>query len=105
MSARSRQTVWHRELQYLLEDLVKDLAKLPEEMCVGPYEQELVDQVNQKLKLLSQIQLGQSQVWDSIQYILGELRVGVEEWERPYVLITRLIDDIQDFLDWQDSWA
>ena len=94
-----------RELQYLLEDLVKDLSKLPDEIYVGPFEQELIDEVNQKIELLSNIQLGQVQVLDSIQYTLGELRVGLEEWERPYILITRMIDDIQDFLDWQDSWS
>ena len=93
-----------RELQYLLEDLVKDLAKLPEEIYVGPFEQELIDQVSQKLEQLSKIQLGQTQVLDSIQYVLGELRVGLDDWERPYILITKMIDDIQDFLDWQDSW-
>jgi len=94
-----------RELSYLLEDLVKDLSKLPDEIYVGPFEQELIDAVNQKLEQLSTIQLGQVQVFDSIQYTLGELRVGLEEWERPYVLITKMIDDIQDFLDWQDSWT
>ena len=93
-----------RELSYLLEDLVKDLSKLPDEIYVGPHEQELIDEVNQKVEQLSKIQLGQSQVLDSIQYVLGELRVGLGDWERPYVLITKMIDDIQDFLDWQDSW-
>lgn len=94
-----------RELAYLLEDLIKDVAKLPDEIYVGPFEQELIDEVNQKIELLSSIQLGQAKVLDSIQYILGELRVGLEEWERPYFLITKMIDDIQDFLDWQDSWT
>jgi hypothetical protein len=93
-----------RELQYLLEDLVKDLSKLPDEIYVGPFEQELIDAVNQKIELLSKIQLGQVQVLDSIQYTLGELRVGLDDWERPYILITKMIDDIQDYLDWQDSW-
>jgi predicted TIM-barrel enzyme len=93
-----------RELSYLLEDLVKDLSKLPDEIYVGPYEQELIDVVNQKLEQLSTIQLGQVQVLDSIQYTLGELRVGLDDWEMAYVLITKMIDDIQDFLDWEDSW-
>jgi hypothetical protein len=93
-----------RELSYLLEDLVKDLSKLPDEIYVGPLEQELIDEVNQKLELLSKIQLGQAQVLDSIQYILGELRTGMDEWESPYILTTKMIDDIQDFLDWEDSW-
>ena len=94
-----------RELQYLLEDLVKDLSKLPDEIYVGPFEQELIDQVNQKLEQLSTIQIGQTQVLDSIQFVLGELRVGLDDWERPYVLITKMIDDIQDYLNWEDSWA
>jgi hypothetical protein len=93
-----------RELQYLLEDLVKGLSKLPDEIYVGPFEQELIDEVNQKIELLSKIQLGQVQVLDTIQYVLGELRVGLDDWERPYLLITKMIDDIQDFLDWEDSW-
>ena len=93
-----------RELQYLLEDLVKDLSKLPDEIYVGPLEQELIDEVNRKIELLSSIQLGQVQVLDSVQYVLGELRVGLDDWERPCILITKMIDDIQDFLDWQDSW-
>jgi hypothetical protein len=93
-----------RELQYILEDLVRDLAKVPDEMYVGPFEQELIDEVNQKIELLDNIQLGKAQVLDSIQYTLGELRVGLDDWERAYILITKMIDDIQDFLDWQDSW-
>ena len=93
-----------RELQYLLEDLVKDLSKLPDEIYVGPFEQEMIDEVNNKIELLSSIQLGQAKVLDSLQYVLGELRVGLDDWERPYMLITKMIDDIQDFLDWQDSW-
>ena len=94
-----------RELSYLLEDLVKDLSKLPDEIYVGPFEQELIDEVNQKLELLANIQLGQAQVLDSIQYTLGELRVGLDDWEMAYVLITKMIDDIQDFLDWQENWT
>ena len=94
-----------RELSYLLEDLVKDLSKLPDEIYVGPFEQELIDEVNQKIELLSNIHLGQAHVLDSIQYTLGELRVGLEEWEMGYVLITKMIDDIQDFLDWQENWT
>ena len=93
-----------RELQYLLEDLVKDLSKLPDDIYVGPYEQDLIDQLNQKLEQLRTIQLGQTQVLDSIQYTLGELRVGLGEWERSYALITKMTDDIQDFLDWEDAW-
>ena len=94
-----------RELQYLLEDLIKDLAKVPDEIYVGPFEQDLIDQVNQKIELLSNIHLGQAQVLDSIQYVLGELRVGLDDWERAYVLITKMIDDIQDYLDWEDRWV
>ena len=94
-----------RELQYLLEDLVKDFSKLPDEIYVGPFEQELIDEVNKKIELLSSIQLGQPQVLDSIQFVLGELRVGLDDWERAYVLIAKMIDDIQDFLDWQESWT
>ena len=93
-----------RELQYLLEDLVKDLSKLTDDIYVGPYEQDLVDQLNQKLELLHTIQIGQAQVLDSIQYLIGELRIGLEEWEKSYILTTKMIDDIQDFLDWQDTW-
>jgi hypothetical protein len=93
-----------RELQYLLEDLVKDLSKLPDEIYVGPFEQELIDVVSQKIELLSRIQLGQAQVLDSIQYVLGELRVGRDDWERAYFLITKMIDDVQDYIDWEDSW-
>jgi hypothetical protein len=94
-----------RELQYLLEDLIKDLSKLHHEIYVGPFEQELIDEANQKIELLFNIHLGHAQVLDSIQYTLGELRVGLEDWERPYVLITKMIDDIQDFLYWQDNWT
>ena len=93
-----------RELQYLLEDLVKDLAKLRDEIYVGPFEQELFEEVNQKVEVLTKAQLGQAQLLDSIQYILGELRTGMDDWESPYVLTTKMIDDIQDFLDWEDSW-
>ena len=94
-----------RELQYLLEDLVRDLSKLQDGIYVGPYEQELIDQINQKIDQLSIIQLGQSKVLDSIQYVLGELRVGLDDCERPYILITKMIDDIQDLLGWQESWS
>ena len=94
-----------RELSYLLEDLLKDLAKLPDEIYVGPFEQELIDEVNKKIELLSNIHLGQAHVLNSIQYVLGDLRVGLDDWEIAYVLITKVIDDIQDYLDWQESWT
>ena len=84
---------------------MKDLSKLPNEIYVGPFEQELIDEVDRKIDQLSNIQLGQVQVLDSIQYVLGELRVGLDDWERPYVLITKMIDDIQEYLDWQESWT
>jgi hypothetical protein len=93
-----------RELQYLLEDLLKDIAKLPGEINDGPYEQELIDKVNQKFEQLHTIQIGQAQVLDSIQYLIGELRIGLEDWEKSYALMTKMIDDIQDFLDWEDAW-
>lgn len=93
-----------RELQYLLEDLIKDLSKLPDEIYVGQYEEELIDEVNKKIELLKDIQLGQTQVLDSIQHLLGELRVGLDDSEMAYILITKMIDDVQDFLDWEDSW-
>lgn len=93
-----------RELKYLLEDLTKDLGRLPSELEVGPYEQGLIDEVHQKVEVLATIQLGQAQVLDSIQYILGELRTGLDEWENPYILTTKMIDDIQDFLDWEENW-
>jgi hypothetical protein len=93
-----------RELQYLLEDLVKDLSKLPDDIYGGPYEQDLVDQLNQKLAQLHIIHLGQAKVLDSIQYLIGELRIGMDEWEKSYSLMTKMIDDIQDFLDWEDAW-
>jgi hypothetical protein len=93
-----------RELQYLLEDLVKDLSKLPDDIYGGPYEQDLVDQLNQKLAQLHTIHIGQAKVLDSIQYLIGELRIGMDEWEKSYSLMTKMIDDIQDFLDWEDAW-
>ena len=93
-----------RELQYLLEDLLKDLVNLAGLLEVGPYEQELIDELHQKVEVLATIQLGQAQVLDSMQYILGELRTGVDEFDGSFILTTKMIDDIQDFLDWEDSW-
>ncbi len=60
-----------RELQYLLVDLIKDLSKLPDDIYFGPFEQKLIDKINEKLAQLQTIQIGQSQVLDSIQYTLG----------------------------------
>ena len=93
------------ELQYLLEDPKKDLAKLPDEIYVGPIEKEIIDKLNKKLEQLQTIQIGQSQVLASIQNILVEFRVGLEEREMGYVLITKMIDDLKDYLDWQDNWT
>jgi hypothetical protein len=100
-----RNSNWKRELTYLAEDLQKDTNILIGLGVEQAFDQELLAQIQDKVRALSTLELGVVQFLDSIQYLIGELRIGMDEWERHFVIATKMIDDIQDFLDWQDSWT
>lgn len=93
----------HRELTYLIEDLTKDLNKLSDSGELEYYDKELVAQIHQKLDVLRPMQIGTSEVLDSIQYLLGEIRTGRYDRDDICLQVDRMIDYIQDYLDWQDS--
>jgi hypothetical protein len=61
----------HRELNYLIEDLTKDTNKLSDSGELEYYDKELLAQIHQKLELLKPMQIGTTEVLDSIQYLLG----------------------------------
>lgn len=46
------------------------------------------------------MQIGTTEVLDSIQYLLGEIRTGRYEDEEVHLQVDRMIDYIQDYLDW-----
>ena len=90
----------HRELSYLIEDLTKDLNKLSDSGELEYYDKELVTQIHQKLEILAPMQIGTTEVLDSIQYLLGEIQTGRYEGEEICLEIDRIIEYIQDYLDW-----
>jgi hypothetical protein len=90
----------HRELSYLIEDLTKDLNKLSDSGELEYYDKVLVAQIHQKLEILKPMQIGTTEVLDSIQYLLGEIRTGRYEDEEVHLQVDRMIDYIQDYLDW-----
>ena len=90
----------HRELTYLIEDLTKDLSKLSDSGELEYYDKELIAQIHQKLEILKPMQIGTTEVLDSIQYLLGEIRTGRYEDEEVHLQVDRMIDYIQDYLDW-----
>jgi hypothetical protein len=90
----------HRELSYLIEDLTKDLNKLSDSGELEYYDKELIAQIHQKQAILKHKQIGTSEVLDSIQYLLGEIRTGRYEDEEVHLQVDRMIDYIQDYLDW-----
>jgi hypothetical protein len=90
----------HRELSYLIEDLTKDLNKLSDSGELEYYDKELIAQIHQKLAILKPMQIGTSEVLDSIQYLLGEIRTGRYEDEEAHLQVDQMIDYIQDYLDW-----
>ena len=90
----------HRELTYLIEDLTKDLNKLSDSGELEYYDKELVTQVHQKLEILKHMQIGTTDVLDSIQYLLGEIRTGRYDRDEVSLQIDLMIDYIQDYLDW-----
>jgi hypothetical protein len=89
----------HRELTYLIEDLTKDLNKLSESGELEYYDKELIAQVHQKLEILEPMQIGTTDVLDSIQYLLGEIRTGRYQDDEVHLQVDRMIDYIQDYLD------
>jgi hypothetical protein len=93
----------HRELTYLIEDLTKDLNKLSDSGELEYYDKELISQIHQKLEILKPMQIGTTEVLDSIQYLLGEIRTGRYDGDEICLQIDRMIDYIQDYLDWKDS--
>ena len=90
----------HRELTYLIEDLTKDLDKLSDIGELEYYDKELIAQVHQKLEILKPMQIGTSEVLDSIQYLLGEIRTGCYDLDEFHLQVNRMIEVIQDYLDW-----
>ena len=93
----------HRELTYLIEDLTKDINKLSDSGELEYYDKELVAQIHQKLEILKLMQIGTTEVLDSIQYLLGEIRTGRYDRDEICLQIDRMIDYIQDYLEWKDS--
>ena len=90
----------HRELTYLVEDLTKDTNKLFDSGELEYHDKELISQIHQKLKILKPMQIGTTEVLDSIQYLLGEIRTGRYERDEICLHIDGMIDYIQDYLDW-----
>jgi hypothetical protein len=90
----------HRELTYLIEDLTKDLSKLSDSGELEYYDKELIAQIHQKLEILKPMQIGTTEVLDSIQYLLGEIRTGRYDRDEICLQIDRMIEYIQDYLDW-----
>ena len=90
----------HRELTYLIEDLTKDINKLSDSGELEYYDKELVTQIHQKLEILRPMQIGTTEVLDSIQYLLGEIRTGRYDRDEISLQIDLMIDYIQDYLDW-----
>jgi hypothetical protein len=90
----------HRELTYLIEDLTKDINKLSDSGELEYYDKELVTQIHQKLEILKPMQIGTTEVLDSIQYLLGEIRTGRYDRDEICLEVDRMIEYIQDYLDW-----
>jgi hypothetical protein len=90
----------HRELTYLIEDLTKDLGKLSDSGELEYYDKELITQIHKKLEILKPMQIGTTDVLDSIQYLLGEIRTGRYDRHEISIQINLMIDYIQDYLDW-----
>ncbi len=90
----------HRELTYLIEDLTKGLNKLSDSGELEYYDKELISQIHQKLEILKPMQIGTTEVLDSIQYLLGEVRTGRYDRDEIHLQVDRMIVNIQDYLDW-----
>jgi hypothetical protein len=88
------------ELTYLIEDLTKDLNKLSDSGELEYYDKELIAQIHQKLEILKPMQIGTIEVLDSIQYLLGEIRTGRYDRDEICLEVDRMIEYIQDYLDW-----
>ena len=88
----------HRELTYLIEDLTQGLNKLCDSGELEYYDKELLAQIHQKLELLKPMQIGTTEVLDSIQYLLGEIRTGRYDRDKICLQIDLMIDYIQDYL-------
>ena len=90
----------HRELTYLIEDLANDTNKLFDSRELEYYDKELVALIHQKLEILKPMQIGTTEVLDSIQYLLGEIRTGRYDCDQIHLHVDRMIGYIQDYLEW-----
>ena len=90
----------HRELTYLIEDLAKDINKLSDSGELEYYDKELISQIHQKLEILKPMQIGTTEVLDSIQYLLGEIRTGRYDRDEIGVQVDRMIEYTQEYLNW-----
>jgi hypothetical protein len=91
------------ELIYLIDDITRDLDRLANQSELEFYDMSLVGQARLKLITLRPMQVGTAEVLDSLQYLLGEIRTGHDEWDPTYIQVDRIISYIQDYLDWLAS--
>ena len=102
---RGNQISFHRErhlgLTYLIDDLIKASDKLTNTGELEYYDKELLTQILQKLEDLRPMHIGTTEVLDSIQYLLGEMQTGRYDRDEIYLQIERMIDSIQDYLDFR----
>ena len=88
------------DLGYLCEDTRKHLEGIADFTKSDPYLMALVESCRNRLDSLSVIDIGSQHQLNEIQYLLGEMQVGLNELDFEYKVISRITDEIQSHLDW-----
>ena len=96
-------TANRRDLSYLCEDLNRGLEKLLDSGELDEYQEEQAKQALEIAKEVSGLDIGAQSRLDGMQYILSQIQLELCVGDETYLMVQHMIDDIQDFLDWQDS--
>ena len=89
-----------RDLGYLCEDIRRHLGRLADLINSDPHLTDLLEKCLKRLDCLDGLDIGTEHQLDEIQYILGEMQVGLLEMDSEYKVISTITNEIQDHLDW-----
>jgi hypothetical protein len=89
-----------RALKYLYEDLCQHLGRLADLVIDDPYATDLLANCQKRLDYMSGLDIGTELQLNELQYTLGEMQIGLCEMDSDHKLISKMIQEIQDHLDW-----
>ncbi len=89
-----------RALKHLYEDLCQHLGRLADLIFSDPHATDLPANCQKRLNYMSGLDIGTELQLNELQYTLGEGQIGLCEMDSDHKLISKMIQETQDHLDW-----